>query len=327
MKHWWVNHKKTWKQEVEGGYLWSPKTENGERNSEFYNNMRRASPGDTVFSNADTRIRRIGIVTGYALTAPIPGEFPDSGNVWAKTGWRLPVSWMRSDLNFIPKNHIEQIRTLLPKKYSPIRSETGYGNQKAYLSKIEKRLYQYVLGQTGWKEEDVESFAESAGFDDGKETLEDEIQSNVDADESILETEKLELRKARRGQGKFRKNVSQFEESCRVTGVGFGAMLTASHIKPWAVCSNSTERLDGENGLLLAPHIDRLFDRGFISFDESGRITVSSRLPKGLPDALGIPNLDGLKCGSFTSKQHEYLQFHRENVFLTTPPDINKGKE
>jgi hypothetical protein len=48
--------------------------------------------------------------------------------------------------------------------------------------------------------------------------------------------------------------------------------------KPWRVCATATERLDGANGLLLAPHVDRLFDRGLIAFEASGRVLVSSRL-------------------------------------------------
>jgi putative restriction endonuclease len=55
-QYWWVNHKQTWRQEIDGQYLWSPKTSrNGVRN-EFYSNMRRASPGDLVLSYADQQI-------------------------------------------------------------------------------------------------------------------------------------------------------------------------------------------------------------------------------------------------------------------------------
>ncbi|MEZ5459241.1 MAG: HNH endonuclease signature motif containing protein [Steroidobacteraceae bacterium] len=50
--------------------------------------------------------------------------------------------------------------------------------------------------------------------------------------------------------------------------------LIASHAKPWRDSSND-ERLDGENGLLLTPTVDHLFDRGFISFEGNGRVIVS----------------------------------------------------
>lgn len=81
-------------------------------------------------------------------------------------------------------------------------------------------------------------------------------------DERITPTEKQQISNARRGQGLFRARVELIERGCRLTGVVDRAHLGASHIKPWRACTN-TERLDGHNGLLLAPHIDHLFDRGF----------------------------------------------------------------
>jgi predicted restriction endonuclease len=62
--------------------------------------------------------------------------------------------------------------------------------------------------------------------------------------------------------------------SCRITGVTNPIHLRASHCKPWRD-SNNDERLNGENGLLLTPTMDHLFDRGFISFEDSGVLIVS----------------------------------------------------
>jgi len=40
MNFWWVNQNQTAKQEISGGYMWSPKrNKNGARNA-FYENMR-----------------------------------------------------------------------------------------------------------------------------------------------------------------------------------------------------------------------------------------------------------------------------------------------
>ncbi|WP_439840223.1 HNH endonuclease [Aeromonas veronii] len=43
-------------------------------------------------------------------------------------------------------------------------------------------------------------------------------------------------------------------------------------MKPWSKCANNAERLDGNNGLLLSPHIDKLFDRGWITFTDAGAL-------------------------------------------------------
>src|SRR5438132_4137092 len=50
MRYWWVNQNQTYRAEVRGSFMWSPKQNaNGARN-QFYENMREMSPGDVVFS-------------------------------------------------------------------------------------------------------------------------------------------------------------------------------------------------------------------------------------------------------------------------------------
>ena len=64
--YWWVNQNKTWKQETEGGYMWSPKTNKAGRRSHYYDNMTRVKPGDIVYSyyNKDKNraIHHVGII-------------------------------------------------------------------------------------------------------------------------------------------------------------------------------------------------------------------------------------------------------------------------
>ena len=128
------------------------------------------------------------------------------------------------------------------------------------------------------------------------------------------ETDKTQLVLARRGQGLFRARVEMIEPRCRLTGVSDRAHLRAGHIKPWRHSTNE-ERLDGNNGLLLAPHVDHLFDRGFISFESDGRVLVSPRLTPDLVQAWGLdPSKD---AGSFSLEQASYLIHHRANCFLS----------
>jgi predicted restriction endonuclease len=87
----------------------------------------------------------------------------------------------------------------------------------------------------------------------------------------------------------------------------------ASHIKPWKH-STASERLDGQNGLLLAPHVDHLFDRGFISFANDGRLLASPRLERDVLKAWGITAERAIDA--FSTQQQAFLTFHRENVFL-----------
>lgn len=96
-----------------------------------------------------------------------------------------------------------------------------------------------------------------------------------------------------------------------MTGIDLVNHLRASHIKPWKV-SSDLEKLDGNNGLLLAPHIDHLFDQGYISFTDFGDLIVSSQCPLVLLKAWGID--DSMNLAPFRVAQRRYLEFHRAHV-------------
>ena len=133
----------------------------------------------------------------------------------------------------------------------------------------------------------------------------------IQEDELLTPTEKLQLINARRGQGRFRQRIP--ERSCRVTGIDNEKYLIASHIKPWRVCDN-VERLDGENGLLLAPHIDFLFDQGFITFGGGGHLVISHFLDQYLQEKFGLLTLRAI-ANPLTERQQMYLVYHRQHVF------------
>jgi hypothetical protein len=159
------------------------------------------------------------------------------------------------------------------------------------------------------------SAAAGSGREQIVRAVEDGIESAIGANPELRATEKDHLVKARRGQGLFRENVLAFEKQCRISGVMEPQFLIASHIKPWRVATNE-ERLDGENGLLLSPNSDLLFDRGFISFDDDGALLISPIADKECLHRMGIPIDIAVNVGEFSTKQREYLAFHRRNVFL-----------
>lgn len=111
---------------------------------------------------------------------------------------------------------------------------------------------------------------------------------------------------ARKGQGLFRTNVRRIERGCRLTGI----------IKPWRSCINTNERLDGNDGLLLMPNVDLLFDRGLISFQDNARVLFSQRLNSGDIERLGLAVYVSSDAGSFVAEQRVYLEYDRSNVFL-----------
>ena len=316
MRYWWVNQNQTYKAEVGGGYIWSPKrNKNGARN-QFYENMREVAPGDLVFSFRDRKIAAIGVATSNCYGAPKPDEFGTAGQNWEQVGWRADVAYTEVQNPITPKEHIDRIRPLLPDKYSPLQ-QNGDGLQSVYLASISP-TFADTLVELLRTEGNTVTIPSVAPDDRQAERVttetEDHIESEIDQSD-LTSTEKEQLVKARRGQGKFRENVQDYEQECRVTGVDDPRFLIASHIKPWRSSTNS-ERLDGENGLWLSPNIDRLFDRGFISFDDDGVLLISPVAARGTIEKLGIPPEDAINVGEFTQGQKNYLTYHRREVFL-----------
>lgn len=90
-------------------------------------------------------------------------------------------------------------------------------------------------------------------------------------------------------------------------------LLIASHIKPWAKSTNF-EKTDPKNGFMLTPTYDKLFDRGFISFENDGTMLVSPWISPMNQKRLDIFN--GKKIRMLPTEGREaYLYYHRELVF------------
>ena len=123
-------------------------------------------------------------------------------------------------------------------------------------------------------------------------------------------TQQSQLVSARRGQGIFKANVRFNETHCRITGVTDPRFLIASHIKPWRLCTDQ-EKLDGCNGLLLSPHVDSLFDNGFISFTDEGQVFLREQLPTPVWEAW---YLDQKQAKPFNDKQRQFLAWHRYHI-------------
>lgn len=121
-------------------------------------------------------------------------------------------------------------------------------------------------------------------------------------------TERQALIVARRGQGKFRDQLIERWKSCSVTNFGPKAVLVASHIIPWWKCESNEERLDVNNGLLLTPNIDKLFDRGLVTFDQDGRIRLSPNLNAAEAANLGVH--DALRLRNVPETLKPYLYRH-----------------
>ncbi len=131
---------------------------------------------------------------------------------------------------------------------------------------------------------------------------------------STTEAERLVVQRI--GQSIFRDALLNYWQGrCCVTGLAVTELLRASHIKPWADCGSDYERLDMFNGLLLAPHIDALFDGGWLTVQSNGALVVSAHLSSDAASVLGLR--PGMLASGLSVRHEEYLKYHRKVVFRT----------
>jgi len=321
MRYWWVNQNQTYRHEIGGGYLWSPKRSVDGRHNPFYEFMREVSPGDVILSFCDTRIAALGIAQSYCYESPKPNEFGTTGLNWSAIGWKVDVRFQELSNRIRPKEHIQELRPFLPEKYSPLQKD-GNGLQNVYLTETSPELAGSLFRLIGPEATSVRDAANSLNRlaplglqpDATLEEWEHRVEQMIKDTPTLEETEKQSLIQARCGQGIFRNNVQRIERQCRITKVNRPEHLIASHCKPWRDSTNA-ERLDGENGLLLTPTIDHLFDKGFISFEGDGRLIISPVAHRPSLIKMSIDVDHPINVGAFSEGQRSFLDYHQENVF------------
>ena len=153
--------------------------------------------------------------------------------------------------------------------------------------------------------------------------LDTHYEQYIEKSQNLSTTEREAVIKARIGQGVFRENlIRKYDGRCIVTGASDKRILIASHIKPWA-SSTPAEKVDAENGLLLCPNHDKLFDSGMITFDEHGTIIVSDEISS--MDQLLLNIREGMTI-QLTSKMKKYMDYHRRNVFKAATNELKMVK-
>jgi len=312
VRYWWVNQKRTHRQELDGELLWAGKKKQAGADGESSSNMTKIMPGDVVFalSLAGGTVRAVGVALGRAREAPNPFEpgatRKESGG--GQRGWQVSVRFAELSHPWQPKDHAAELVRLLPERHSPLRA-SGYPNPSVYLAPLPRKMAAMVRKLIGGEvDELVEEITRRAGSQFPDDVAEEALLQRVDLDPAA----KLELLKARRGQGVYRSNLESVETACRLTGLLDRRHLRAIHVKPWRICSDA-EKLDKYNGLFLSPHLEHLFCRGYISFSDSGELLVSRYLNPAVLDKWGLqlPRY----VDAFRPEQCRYLDYHRREVF------------
>ena len=309
MNYWWVNQGQTHSHEVPGGYLWAPKLDKMGRHRLAYDLMLRLEPGDCVFSYFRSSIRAVGVVITGVRTCRRP-DFKFANQFWNEDGWLVDVEFRELATPFDPKSMLDEYQLLGPAVHGPINTK-GRANME-YLYEVPENLGSLYRAACDIDLREIEAAGVAERETESLDEITDEEDARIRARTDIGPTEIRALSLARRGQGFYKKEVAHFEKGCRLTGVTDIRHLRASHIKPWSR-SDDLERLDGSNGLLLSPHIDHLFDRGYISFTKNGGILRSAALNADVVGQWSL-RLDQ-DVGRFTNRQEQFLEFHREVIF------------
>ena len=245
------------------------------------------------------------------------------GENWENNiGWKVKVSFTKLTNKVRPKDHIELLRPLLPARYSPLQPN-GNGLQSVYLTEVPGPLAEVIIGLIGQEVAPIALAAHNAKPvpADDLDFWERKIEQEVVSNSTIPETDRLAIVRARNGQGLFKERVSKIELRCRITGVDNPVHLIASHCKPWRDSTNE-ERLNGENGLLLTPSIDHLFDRGFIGFEDNGTLIISPVAHRPSLQRMGIDTETIVNVGGFSSGQKQFLDFPQECRVASVGPRV-----
>ena len=129
------------------------------------------------------------------------------------------------------------------------------------------------------------------------------------------EQEKKHLvRYSREGQDEYRRKLLEECPFCPITMINEESLLIASHIKPWAV-SDPKERIDPNNGFILSPLYDKLFDRGYITFSNDKRVSISNWLSRQVKERIGIKENQLFQFLPMNDSRARYLEYHRNMVF------------
>lgn len=140
----------------------------------------------------------------------------------------------------------------------------------------------------------------------------DEFKKKAATMPKTTEAERLVVQRV--GQGMFRSALLDFwQGKCCVTGLDVPELLRASHIRPWAQCDTDEQRLDVFNGLLLAPHLDALFDSGLMTIENNGLVRFATAITHERCLLLGLH--DEMFVHHLRAPHRAYLEFHRTRVW------------
>lgn len=282
----WVNQGVSYKEEREQGIIWAPQLDARGRPLPHWELVTKVAPGDIVFSYAEQRIEAVGTVLAGGRRVD---SKPIKSATWSDgPGYQADLAYTTPEKPKT-KTQLQELGFFKQALGSHLLQSDGKV-KLVYLMSLTPAEGRFLLNALGF----------SAGPTAG----------SIDPRVAPPETVRRQLVDARLGQGKFRDDLlAAWQGRCPLTQIAHPRLLRASHIKRWADCTNA-ERIDPNNGILLAAHIDAAFDCGLISFADDGKLLVAQ--DKLTSTDRELLQLAAMKPLAVTQAHRPYLLAHRQ---------------
>ncbi len=296
MAFYWVNLGTTHKEVMANNFLWAPthKVSKGKKvYIQGFTNVSGIKKGDVIFCHKSGNIISVAVAIDDARLSQRPDN--RSFDKWGRDGFKVDVKLIelkqKLDTSLFRDELFERYNHLCSPKL--LNEKTRHATE-SYMTSIPDAAAMLIFS---FLEDDMLNIAEKQA-------------SNGTGKKRIKKTEREAIVRARVGQGQFRKDLFLvWENKCPITGIDIPELLIASHIVPWAL-SKDEEKIDPNNGILFSPTIDKLFDKGFISFSDEGNLLVNPDFNESNLLKLGIDK--NIVRINFNTLQKSYLAKHRE---------------
>lgn len=294
MSFYWVNVGGSFQEVGQYSFLWAPAYSINKNGNKIVNagwkNVPKVKKGDILFCHTDNSIVFLAEAISDAYAADRPAE--RKYYKWQKDGYRVDVL-LNKLTTVVPKNlFLEDFFYLYNDETVPKLLNKSGGLNEQYMVSLSDAGGVFILDQIN----QFNPFVDVNHL------------SNIDVERQP--TSKMTRVSQRIGQDKFRKDVlGLWGNKCAVTGIDVLPLITASHIHSWQL-SNDVERLDKYNGIPLSPNIDKLFDKGLISFADDGVLLRSPKLSVLVLEKLGLNEKLKLRC--VFKENLKYLKKHRK---------------
>lgn len=288
----------TYEEDKAAGVIWSSQTDKGGKTPHSWSRIKEVRADDRIFHCVKGKIVAISIALANSVNGANPFNSEEQGALVSLDYYELeePVT---------VKQYFDELRALMPVKYAPFK-QNGDGNQ-GYVYPCSEELaikLLHIISDLNIYQVEEEQLELAIG-----PVIQKERNTLIPV---ITETEATARQKLRVANSQFKKIIApHWDHKCALCGIELPELLRASHSKPWHECATD-ERLDPYNGLLLCRNHDALYKNGYITFDGTGLIHISERIPAMNYAMYDVHNkMKVLR----EEKNKPYFRWHRKNIF------------